>query len=71
MVLSFHMKVVSRVIGRKFAFIGTRMSDRSSSLPSNAHLPATWKSNTSPYATSGGVPESSAATTLGTDSCGA
>src|SRR5207302_644935 len=37
------------------------MSERSSSRPSEAHLPATWKSNTSPYATSGGEPGASAA----------
>ena len=54
---------------RNLSFIGVMMSETSSSLPSNAHLPVTWKSYTSAYATSGGVPESSAATVFGIMSC--
>ncbi len=59
------------VFGRNLPFIGLMMSDTSSRRPSNAHLPATWKSNTSPYTMSGGLPESSAATVFGIISCGA
>ena len=40
--------VVASASGRKLALIGLITSLTSSSRPSNAHLPVTWKSNTSP-----------------------